>query len=190
MGSENDCDLPPHIEETVRSLAQLHIEHHRNVTPFQRRIGSLTAFLIQPWLVGLLTAGVVVWIGLNVLAPKFGYAPLDPPPFAWLEIAVSLGSLYLMILIVATQRHDDRLAELREQLTLELALLSEQKTAKMIQLLEELRRDMPSVEDRIDDQANAMSRPADPERVINAIRETHIVTMDEAISGAALDQGE
>ena len=44
-------------------------------------------------------------------------------------------------LILATQRRENQLAQLREQLNLELAILSEQKTAKVIQLLEESRRD-------------------------------------------------
>ena len=43
----------------------------------------------------------------------------------------------MVILIYAAQRREDKLSELREQLTLELALSSEQKTAKVIELLEE-----------------------------------------------------
>ena len=56
---------------------------------------------------------------------------------------------------------------------MELALLSEQKTAKVIQLLEEFRRDTPQVHDRVDRQADAMAEPVDPQRVIEAIKETH-----------------
>jgi uncharacterized membrane protein len=81
--------------------------------------------------------------------------------------------VYLMVAVLATQCQEDRLAQLREQLTLELALLNEQKTAKVIQLLEELRRDIPLVENRIDHQADAMARPTDTGKVIDAIRETH-----------------
>lgn len=62
---------------------------------------------------------------------------------------------------------------MREQLILELALLNEQKTAKVISLLEEFRRDIPIVDDRVDDQAEAMAEPADPEQVLAAIKETH-----------------
>ena len=47
----------------------------------------------------------------------------------------ALISLYMVVLILATQRREYQLAQLREQLTLELAILSEQKTAKVIQLL-------------------------------------------------------
>ena len=51
---------------------------------------------------------------------------------------MSLVSLYIVVLILATQQCEYQLAQLREQLTLELAILSEQKTAKVIQLLEEV----------------------------------------------------
>jgi len=63
---------------------------------------------------------------------------IDPPAFAGLGLAVSLVSLYIVVLILATQQCEYQLAQLREQLTLELAILSEQKTAKVIQLLEEV----------------------------------------------------
>jgi uncharacterized membrane protein len=86
-------------------------------------------------------------------------------------------------LILATQQREYQLAQLREQLTLELAILSEQKTAKVIQLLEESRRDNPLIRNRVDQEAEAMAQPADPQSVLDAIKEIH----DEAeqISGFA-----
>jgi uncharacterized membrane protein len=53
----------------------------------------------------------------------------------------------------ARSRREYQLAQLREQLTLELAILSEQKTAKVIQLLEESRRDNPHIRNRVDQEA-------------------------------------
>jgi uncharacterized membrane protein len=85
----------------------------------------------------VLTVIVAGWISLNLLAGALGYRPVDPPPFSGLTGAVSLASLYMVGLILATQRRENQLAQLREQLNLELAILSEQKTAKVIQLLEE-----------------------------------------------------
>ena len=113
------------------------------------------------------------WIGFNLLAAGLGYRPIDPPPFSWLEGAVSLLSLYMVVLILATQRREDQLAQHREQLILELALSSEQKTTKVIQLLEKSRRDNPNIRNRVDQEAEAMARPADPQSVIDAIKETH-----------------
>jgi uncharacterized membrane protein len=89
----------------------------------------------------------------------------------------------MVILILATQQREYQLAKLREQLTLELAILSEQKTAKVIQLLEESRRDNPLIRNRVDQEAEAMAQPADPQSVLDAIKETHAES--EQISGCA-----
>src|ERR1700724_1712179 len=133
--------LPAHIEETIRSIARLHARHHQNATPIQRVVDRATDLLGRPRFIGVLTVIAAGWISLNLLAAALGYRPIDPPPFPGLGLAVSLVSLYMVVLILATQQREYQLAQLREQLTLELAILSEQKTAKVIQLLGESRRD-------------------------------------------------
>lgn len=120
----------------------------------------------------MLTLVVIGWMGLNLLAAAFGHRPVDRPPFPWLAAAVSLVSLYMVVLLLATQRREDELARERELLLLELAILSEQKMAKMIQLLEEARRDNPLIRDRVDQEAEVMAQPADPQSVLAAIKET------------------
>jgi uncharacterized membrane protein len=174
--------LPTHIEETIRSIARLHAEHHQNATPLQRAVDRMTALLGHPRFIGVLTVTVAGWISLNLLAAVLGYRPIDPPPFPWLGGVVSLLSLYMVVLILATQRHNDQLAQHSEQLSLELAILSEQKTAKVIQLLEESRRDNPLIRNRIDQEADAMAQPTDPSSVLDAIKEIHAVA--EQISGS------
>ncbi len=108
-------------------------------------------------------------------AAAFGARPVDPPPFSWLGSAVSLISLFMVVLILATQRREDELAQQREQLILELAILSEQKTTKVIQLLEESRRDNPLIRNRVDQEAEAMAQPADPQSVLDEIKKTRAV---------------
>ena len=78
----------------------------------------------------------------------------------------------MTVLILTTQRREDELAGLRDQLTLELSILSEQKSAKIIGLLEELRRDDPHISNRPDEHADALSRPADPNAVMDALKGT------------------
>ena len=81
-------------------------------------------------------------------------------------------ALYVTVLILTTQRREDQLAGYREQLTLELAILGEQKSAKIIALLEEMRRDSPTLRNRVDEEAAAMSVAADPQAVLDAIKES------------------
>jgi uncharacterized membrane protein len=175
--------LPAHIEATIQSIARLHAEHHQNATPLQRAVARIITFVGRPQFLGVLTVIVASWIILNLLAGALGYRAIDPPPFSGLIGAVSLASLYMVVLILATQRRENQLAQLREQLNLELAILSEQKTAKVIQLLEESRRDNPLLRNRVDQEAEAMAQPADPQSVLEAIKETHAEA--EQISGGA-----
>jgi uncharacterized membrane protein len=162
--------LSTHIEETIRSIARLEAEHDENATPLQLAVDRVTALLSHPWFIGVLTAVVVGWISLNLLAAPLGYRPIDPPPFSWLGGAVSLVSLYMVVSILVTQQREDLLARHRELLILELAILSEQKIAKVIQLLEENRRDNPLIRNRVDQEAETMARPADPRSVLDAIK--------------------
>ena len=154
--------LPAHIEDTVQAIARFHAEHHDRATPLERMIEGLTARAGSPKFIGLLTVAVVAWISLNVTLSLSGHAPLDEPPFYWMQGVVGLAALYMTSLILTTQRRDDQLASLREQLTLELGILSEQKAAKIIELLEEMRRDDPHIRNRLDPEAVAMSNPCRP----------------------------
>ena len=179
--------LPSHIEETIRAIARLHAEHDRRASPMERLVERLTALFAQPGFVGLLTLFVALWVAANLLWSNLGHPMFDPPPFAWLQGLLALAAVYMTGLILTTQRRADQLASHREQLTLELAILAEQKTAKTIQLLEELRRDNPLIRDRIDAEADEMSMPADPETVLEAIKDTHesLLAEDGALSAGA-----
>ena len=65
--------------------------------------------------------------------------------------------------------------------TLELAILSEQKAAKVIQRLEESRPDNPLSCNRVDQKPEAMAQPAAPQSVLDMIKENHAKA--ELISG-------
>jgi uncharacterized membrane protein len=162
--------LPAHINETIKGIAELHAQHLRQATPVQRVVDRSVKLVGRPQFVATLTGIVLIWICGNI---GLGRHAFDRPPFQMLQDVGELVGLYITILILITQRRENELTELREQLTLELAILCEQKNAKIIQLLEELRRDSPLIEDRDDAEAAALSVPADPQAVLEAIKESH-----------------
>jgi uncharacterized membrane protein len=164
---------PTHLEETLRTINRLRIEHHQSATPLQRSMDHITALLGRPQFIGVLTIIVVGWIGLNLLCANVGYRPIDPPPFSLLWGAVSLVSFYMVVLILMTQQREEQIAQHHEKLILELLILSELKTAKVIQLLEEARRDNPFIPNRVDRDADDMAQPADPSSVLDAIKNIH-----------------
>jgi uncharacterized membrane protein len=71
------------------------------------------------------------WVGLNCLFLALGNKPIDEPPFLLDAGAVALAALHMTVFILATRRREDELANRHEQLTLELAMLSEQKAAHL-----------------------------------------------------------
>ncbi len=55
------------------------------------------------------------------------------------------------------ERRKNQLVGQRERLILERTIMNDQKSAKMISLLEEYRHDNPTTMDRIDNESSAMS---------------------------------
>ncbi len=153
-----------HIEKSVRAVTDVHRQHQQSATTLQRALAGAVSILGRPWATLLLVLLVLGWMAYNTWGP----APFDRPPFVILESAATLSALLLSALILATQRRDDLLANRREELTLELALLNEQKTAKVIALIEELRRDMPNVADRRDAESERMATAQDARSMLDA----------------------
>lgn len=177
--------LPPHIEQTVQAIARLHAAHHRQAPRLQKLVDRITALFAHPWFIAAVTLVVVTWIvGDVTLRRAFGHG-LDRPGFPWLQLAGELLAICITSLVLMSQRHKDELSELREQLTLELVILTEQKVAKLIELEEQSRRDNPLLADRVDPQAAAMAAPADPEAVLEAFKETHEIMLAEVDEEAA-----
>jgi uncharacterized membrane protein len=102
---------------------------------------------------------------------RFGVAAFDPPPFQWLQGIVGLGALLTATVVLIKQNRLAKLAEQRAHLDLKVTLLTEQKTAKLIDLLEELRRDLPNVKDRHDPEAASLQQSMNPELVRAALDE-------------------
>jgi uncharacterized membrane protein len=165
-------DQPPVTEavEVAHTTAQMRSRHKDEASGTQQAVENLTAAVGSFGFVAGLGLAVTIWVTGNCLASAFGYHPIDPAPFSLLQTIVAVVSLMLLALVLITQRREDELADHRAQLILELSIANDRKTAKIIALLEESRRDNPVMADRVDDQAEAMSTPSNPEKVLEAIK--------------------
>ena len=170
-GREPPPEPPPEPGEVARTTAQLRSQHRQEASTLQLSLDRITAVIGWPGFAALLTGAMAVWIGGNLAAARLGFRPIDPPPFAYLQGFASIGALLVAALILTTQRREDRLADHRSQLIMELSVANDQKVAKIIALMEEARRDNPAISDRVDDQAAAMATPSDTDAVLEAIKE-------------------
>jgi uncharacterized membrane protein len=107
----------------------------------------------------------------NHLLAGEGLPRFDRTPFPWLQGIISLGALLIAVVVLSKQNRLAQLSEQRAHLDLKVTLLIEQKTAKLIELVEELRRDLPNVKNRHDLRAATLLQPMNPELVIAALDE-------------------
>ncbi|NTW99503.1 MAG: DUF1003 domain-containing protein, partial [Geobacteraceae bacterium] len=131
----------------------------------------ISCYVGQPAFLGIILCIVALWIIVNYVLLQFGMAEFDPPPYFWLQGIVGLGALLTATVVLSRQNRLAKLAEQREHLDLKVTLLTEQKTAKLIDLLEELRRDLPNVKDRHDPEAATLQQSMNPELVLAALDE-------------------
>ncbi len=176
--------LPAHIEQTIQAIARLHAAHERRATRLQRIVEQATGLVARPSFIGAVVLAVGAWIAGNLLLQRFAGWSMDSTSFPRLQGVVELAALCITTFVLMSQRRKDELSELREQLTLELAIMTEQKGAKLIALMEEMRRDNPLLVNRVDIQAEAMATPADPEAVLEALKESQDGMMAEDAEAA------
>ena len=109
----------------------------------------------------------VIWIAVNVAWHHLGHPYFDAPPFPILQGCVTYVGVLITMAVLIRQNRLARVEESRAHLELQVNLLAEQKTTKIIMLLEELRRDMPNVPDRQDDNATALQASTNSDTILH-----------------------
>ena len=73
------------------------------------------------------------WVVWNT--GQFGLEPFDPYPFGFLTLVVSLEAIFLSIFVLMSQKREAAIAELREEMGLQVSLRLEQEVTKTLQLV-------------------------------------------------------
>lgn len=76
----------------------------------------------------------LVWITLNTNVIP-GVEPFDPFPFGLLTMIVSLEAIFLAIIVLISQNRAAKIAELREEIDLQVNSIAESEVSKVIELL-------------------------------------------------------
>jgi len=90
-------------------------------------VAASTPFLVAH------VAWFVIWIPWNL--GFLGVAPFDPYPFGFLTMVVSLEAIFLSIFVLMAQKRESAIAELREELALQVSLRMEEELTKTLQLV-------------------------------------------------------
>ncbi len=128
----------------------------------ERFANKLTGFASStPFLVAHVV-WFVIWIPWNMGA--FGLHPFDPFPFGLLTMWVSLEAIFLSIFVLLAQNRESAIAELREEITLQVNLRMEMEVTKTLQLVAGLYRRLGH-ELADDPELREMLMPLDPEAI-------------------------
>ncbi|HET7464862.1 MAG TPA: DUF1003 domain-containing protein [Longimicrobium sp.] len=131
-------------------------------TPMERfadwlmAIASSTPFLIAH------VAWFAFWIVWNVMGR---HAAFDPFPFGLLTMVVSLEAIFLSIFVLLSQRREAQIAELREEMTLEVEMRTEEEVTKLLQLVAGLYGRLGYSLSEDDSELMQMLRPLDKARI-------------------------
>lgn len=162
------------IERRARSSAHLgairaiKAVHAAERTWMERAADGMTRLAASPWFLALHAVWFTIWILINT-----GSTPLpafDPYPFGFLTMVVSLEAIFLSIFVLMAQGRESAIAELREELTLQVNLRMEAEVTKTLQLVAGLYTRLGhKVGD--DPELREMLQPLDSERIERELME-------------------
>ena len=107
------------------------------------------------------------WIGFNIIP---GLPHIDPFPFTFLTLVVSLEAIFLSTFILISQNYDAKISERRNHLDLQINLLSEQENTRMLALLRAI-AERVGCEIPHEPEIASLSEETDPERVAAQIEQ-------------------
>ena len=78
-----------------------------------------------------------LWVAMNMdLVP--GIKTFDPYPFSFLTMVVSLEAIFLSIFVLISQNRESDIADLREEVDLQLNIKAEQEVTRILVMLDEI----------------------------------------------------
>lgn len=170
-GEDRRASTQDPVAQNIEAVLAFYKREEEKLGHMQRSLEAASTFMGRPRFLACVVLFVALWIFANLWAPHLGWEPFDEPPFVWLQGLLCFVGLLTAIVVLIKQERLAKFEEQRAHLDLQVTLLTEQKASKIIDLLEELRRDLPNVKDRHDATSAVMREPADPEHVLAKIDE-------------------
>jgi uncharacterized membrane protein len=171
MASPKEVNLLPEtILKNIESIISLQSKQSEN-TPFhQRTIEKIAVGFGEPTFLYFQIAFFLIWGCVSYFNPT-ALILWNLPDLDFKQDWIGITSLLISTAVLVSQTRDGKLSEERSLLMLQINLLTEQKIAKLIALIEELRTDLPDVHNRQDLEAELMKQATDPQIVLEILQE-------------------
>jgi uncharacterized membrane protein len=163
--------LPASTKENIELLADFQDREEAQLSGAQALIERISRFFGNPAYFAFALAFIVLWILANLYGMRAGWQHVDEPPFFALQGLVSSNALLLTVAVLIRQNRMAQVAAHRSHVDLQVNLLTEQKATKILQLVDELQRELTALRPRPDADVAELTKPADAHALMHAIKE-------------------
>jgi uncharacterized membrane protein len=108
-------------------------QHASNRSPMEVMADRMIGFASSTPFLVIHAFAFIAWIFWNL--PISGLPQFDPYPYGMLTMTVSLEAIFLSIFVLMAQKRESAIAELREEMSLQVGLRLELEVTKALQLL-------------------------------------------------------
>jgi uncharacterized membrane protein len=161
--------LPEQVIKNVETIDRHQARHQQNTKTDRRILNRIASVFGRPQFLYFQIVFFAVWIGCSNLAER-NIISKNFPLFDLHLHGLEIASLLISTEVLIDQTHQEKLSKEQSHLMLQLNLLTEQKIAKLISLVEELRTDLPNVHNRADLEAEIMQQAIDPQAILEVIQ--------------------
>lgn len=162
--------LPDQVIKNIKTVINLQVDEEKKAPLSERIISKITAAFGHSQFLYSQLAFFACWGWVSYFAePTLTQWSL--PVMNLQNHGLDMAALLITSGVLVRQSQQDKIAERRSHLMLQINLLNEQKIAKVIELIEELRTDTPDVANRYDWEASMMQESTDPQVVLNILQE-------------------
>ncbi len=151
-----------HVGKTIGDILKLEAQNKTLSEAVADYIATFTGSMLFVW---LHVAWFALWILWNV--GWLGLRPLDPFPFTFLTMIVSLEAIFLSTFILMSENRQARLADRRARVNLQVDMIAEREVTKLMELVGDIHRHL-GIERRADPELERMQRPTDIEHLTEA----------------------
>jgi uncharacterized membrane protein len=151
-----------HVTKTIDDIVKLESLEQTPSERIAERIAGFTGSMFFVWM-------HVVWFALWIIfnLPWWDFEPLDPFPFTFLTMIVSLEAIFLSAFILISENRQARLADRRARVNLQVDMIAEREVTKLMELVIDIHSHL------------GIKRPDDPE-LNNMQKETSIKHLTDA----------
>jgi uncharacterized membrane protein len=164
------------VRKNVAAVVEMQRKEAAGRTLQDRLAAAMTAFSGSMAFVYIHAVWFGLWFLLNMGILRIPYVTqFDPYPFGLLTLVVSLEAIFLSTFVLIAQNNLSALSERRAELDLHVNLLAEQKTAKVLELLDHMAQQLDTMHGKFsytpDPETQALKLSPEPDEVLTVMEQ-------------------